>query len=205
MRLSAVVLALLFAQAPLPAQQPAERSGPVAEKANGAPERNVQRLAAEVTDTRVGTFDAGTLVIDRARADQRGAGCNAVSADSPMDDVPFVALALQATATANLEAVVNAAQTTLVDTVFFLYCDPFDPFDPLSNLIAADDDDGGGPNGQLSAFTASDGIVLQPGQTYWLVMTTFGGFADFGSYQIDVSGATIVTSVPVEIQSFRVD
>jgi hypothetical protein len=211
MRRIAVVVALLVVLVPLSAQErtdlPRSRDEKIASSGAGL-DRNVIRVTGSETDTHLGQFDTGTLVIDRARSDMPAApdlSCNGATADSPLDNVPFVALALEATAAANLEAVVNPDGTTLVDTVFYLYCDPFDPFDPLVNLIAVDDDDGGGPNGQFSAFTAGDGISLQPGMTYWLVMTTFGDTADLGTYQIDVSGATITTSVPVEIQSFGVE
>ena len=86
------------------------------------------------------------------------------------------------------------------DTTITLYCDPFDPGNTLTNVVAYDDDDG---VGTLSAFTAADGIALQPGNTYWLIMSTFSGGVT-GDFQIDCTSATVFV-IPVELQSFTIE
>jgi len=76
-----------------------------------------------------------------------------------------------------VEIIVDAAATTIGDTHMNLYCDPFDPMNPLEQVVFSDDDDG---DGLMSAFTLSDGLVLSGGD-YWLVLTTFspGAMGDF--------------------------
>ena len=75
-----------------------------------------------------------------------------------------------------------AAGTTIGDTTISLYCNPFDQTDATANLVAYDDDS----NGLLSAFIATDGITLTPGNVYWFVLATFGNGAT-GDYTIEFS------------------
>ena len=84
----------------------------------------------------------------------------------------------------NLEVEVVAANTTLSDTVMTLYCDPFDPADPMANAIAYDDDGAGYP---YSGFYASDGIYLDAGVTYYLVLSTFSA-GDMGDFELCFGG-----------------
>ncbi|CAF4055885.1 unnamed protein product, partial [Rotaria sordida] len=52
------------------------------------------------------------------------------------------------------------------DTYGSMYVTNFDPFNPLSNLLAYNDDDG--PNEQFSLT-----VTLQPESSYILVVTTY--------------------------------
>jgi hypothetical protein len=97
------------------------------------------------------------------------------------------------------EIIVDAAGTTIGDTHMELYCDPFDPNSPLENAVFSDDDDG---DGLMSAFTASDNLVLTPGNQYWLVLTTFSAGAT-GTYTINTSdNVAICGGVANETQSW---
>lgn len=53
--------------------------------------------------------------------------------------------------------------------------------------MAWDDDDGAGFG---SAFLPEDGIILEPGQYYQLVITGFGN-ADSGSFTLDLGGDAV--------------
>lgn len=111
----------------------------------------------------------------------------------------YLAIPIEVTATANLA--VGITSTTIDDTWFGLYCD-FDPANPHLGMIAYDDDGGSGLN---SEFFDVDGITLQSGQVYWLVVSTYsdtdlGG----GTFSLNLS-TTGGTFTPVEVQSFSVD
>ncbi|MBI1318347.1 MAG: hypothetical protein GC168_05265 [Candidatus Hydrogenedens sp.] len=93
--------------------------------------------------------------------------CN-LAATTRQFDVPFAAFTFVAPPTPKLLEV--AVSGSISDTVLALYCDPFDPGQPTSNLVAFDDDSGAG---QRSAFSASDGIRLKPNDTYHLVVSVF--------------------------------
>ncbi len=81
-----------------------------------------------------------------------------------------------------------------------VYCDPFDPLQPLNNVVAYDDDDG---VNALSVFVAADGVLLQPGQTYYLVFSP--SYPDeVGDFTIEFTSETVHV-VPVELQSFTVE
>ncbi len=73
------------------------------------------------------------------------------------------------------------------DSYLLLYCDPFDPQDPLSNLRFGDDDDGVGLN---AAFLPTDNVYLEPNTSYFLVVTSF--FDDTtGAYELNVDGGVL--------------
>lgn len=168
----------------------------------------VHRGSATATIT--GRLDASSPTFDRRVAGSPAmpaTACDGVADDSASNGVPYAAFQIDVggTAPVAVEAAVVAGGTTLPDSVLYLYCDPFDAQDPGANLIFSDDDDGAGPTGQLSAFTTADGVMLDPGQTYWLVISTFAAAgSEWGNFRIDVSGASL-TVVPVEIQSFTVE
>ena len=67
--------------------------------------------------------------------------------------------------------VAEMSTSTLGDGHFTLYCDPFDPVNSQDNITAIDDDDGPGWD---PAFYDTDGITLTPGNSYFLVVSTFG-------------------------------
>lgn len=124
--------------------------------------------------------------------------CNASMSDSGADGQYYEVIPIQVTAAENLECEIMLF--TGADTVMALYCDPFDPANPQTNVVAYDDDDGWTP---LSAFLASDNILLSPGNTYYLVVSTFNP-GDWGTFTVDFTSATVVV-VPVELQSFSVE
>ncbi len=105
-------------------------------------------------------------------------------------EVEFQALPFHVTAVETLEVETVYVEEGVYDTVLSLYCDSFDPAQPGTNLMAFDDDGGSEP---MSAFTASDGIVLYPGRTYWLVVALYSSASLYeGSYQIDLLSETAV-------------
>jgi hypothetical protein len=106
--------------------------------------------------------------------------CNATSTDSGFDGAFHEPIPIATTVAERLAVAVLSAGTTIGDTVLSLHCDPFDPLSPADNLIAYDDDGG---EGLLSAFTGDDAIALDPGTTYWLVLSTFAT-GDSGDYEI---------------------
>lgn len=190
-----------------------ERATIKARERAGADERNVTALTYRGSDsvTVDGTLDGSSPTFDRRIPDGAvGNACDAQSADSTSDGVPYAAFQLQVAGSSAdppvpFEALVQVAGTTLTDSVLYLYCDPFDDQNPDANLVFSDDDDGAGPNGALSAITLSDGVMLTGGASYWLVISTFGSAAsEWGDFSIALSGAS-VTVVPVEIQRFSVE
>jgi hypothetical protein len=112
--------------------------------------------------------------------------CSVVSADAAQNNMPYVAIPFRANTTGYFEAEIFAAGTTVADPVMSLYCNPFDPDNPAANLVAYDDNDGGN---NLPAFLNSDAIVLTPGSTYWLVVSTWlGNDADGGNFRLCMRG-----------------
>ena len=79
------------------------------------------------------------------------------------------------------------ALTTIGDTFFTIYCDPFDIAAPELNAVYTDDDDG---EGLLSAFTVDDGLTLTVGNTYFLVVSTYGA-GEVGDFSINTSANII--------------
>ncbi|HOX26092.1 MAG TPA: hypothetical protein PLL30_08985 [Candidatus Krumholzibacteria bacterium] len=108
--------------------------------------------------------------------------------DSGADGQYYDVYCVEATDQSPIEIVVNSNGTTIGDTTLFLYCDPFNPATPLANAVFYDDDDG---VSLLSAFMLSDNIVLPPGTSYWLVISTFSGGIT-GSYAIDTSANVVL-------------
>jgi hypothetical protein len=149
-------------------------------------------------DTYSGTLDGSSPTWNRIFTGDVNTSCAATSSDSSADGQYYEAIPIQVAAAEDLEAEVTSF--TGGDTVIAVYCDPFDPANPATNLVAYDDDGG---SGTLSAFFAADAVNLQPGNTYWFVFSTFGS-AVTGDFDIAFTSAT-VTVVPVELQSFSVD
>lgn len=110
-------------------------------------------------------------------------GCGAEALDSANDGMYYDLYCLQVDDNQPIELVLDANGTNIIDTVLALYCDPFNPEDPTAGLIAYDDDGG---VGTLSAFSAADGIVLQPGSEYWLVISSYGAGMT-GDYVVQAS------------------
>jgi hypothetical protein len=150
------------------------------------------------SDTYSSSLTAASPVWNRIFGSAVDPNCNATMSDSGVDGQYYESIPIQVSSTENLEA--EVVSFTGGDTVIALYCDPFDPLNPAANVIAYDDDDG---VGTLSAFTAADGATLQPGNTYYFVLSTFNSAVE-GDFTINFTSAT-VTVVPVELQSFSVE
>lgn len=151
------------------------------------------------SDTISGSLDASSPTWDRVYTfDPADPNCGLASTDSSSDGVYYAAYEIQVSAAENLEAEITSF--TGGDTVMALYCDPFDPTQPATNMVAYDDDGGVTP---LSAFFDADGIALTPGVSYWLVISTFSAGV-VGDFEVDLTSATVVV-VPVELQSFSVE
>jgi hypothetical protein len=95
----------------------------------------------------------------------------------------YDAICIEVTDQNPIEVEVTTDGTTIGDTTLHLFCDPFDASDSTLNAVFYDDDGGAG---LLSAFTLDDNIVLAPGATYWLVLSTFSQGA-MGTYRIVTS------------------
>jgi hypothetical protein len=139
---------------------------------------------------RTGILDAGSPTWDRPHeAAGTSPTCQLVAQDDPTaNGVSYVTFDIQVTETEDLTAeVVEAGTSHAFDPMLFLYCAPFDPLQPLANLVASNDDSF--TLDPLPAFTADDHITLQPGQTYTMVLTTFNP-ADFGQYELALTSPT---------------
>jgi len=111
------------------------------------------------------------------------AQCGAEAIDSENDGMYYDLYCLQVDDTNPIELVLDAGGTNIADTVLTLYCALFDPLNPELNVVAFDDDSG---EATLSALTAAHDIRLDPGQEYWLVISTYG--ADMtGNYLLQKS------------------
>jgi hypothetical protein len=155
--------------------------------------------AGEVrSDTYSGELTASSPVWDRVYLCDVSTTCAATCSDSGNDGEYYEVIPIGVTAVENLECAVTAS--TISDTTMYVYCDPFDPANPLTNVVAWDDDDGAG---NWSAFTAADGVTLQPGQTYYLVLSTFTPGV-VGTFTIDFTSATVHV-VPVDLQTLSVE
>ena len=138
----------------------------------------------DCSDYIVGTIDASSPTWNRIYGCNVDVNCAASCYDSSTDGQYYAVFPITTTVSENLEAEVVAANTTLSDTVMTLYCDPFDPADPMANAIAYDDDGAGYP---YSGFYASDGIYLTSGVTYYLVLSTFSA-GDMGDFEMCLGG-----------------
>lgn len=114
------------------------------------------------------------------------ATCSVLNADAAQNNMPYLAIPFKANTTGYFEAAILAAGTTVGDPVMSLYCHPFDPASPATNLVAYDDNEGGD---NLPAFLNRDLISLTPGNTYWLVVSTWlGNDADGGNFRLCMRG-----------------
>ncbi|MDT8410426.1 MAG: hypothetical protein RQ741_12555, partial [Wenzhouxiangellaceae bacterium] len=112
--------------------------------------------------------------------------CTATSSfSSAGTNVEFASIAINSPTGATLVASLDNPGTDIDDTVLSLYCDSFDPANADQNLVAYNDDAGG----LLSAFDGSEGIVLAPDTTYFLVVSLFSPAAiGGGNYELTVGG-----------------
>jgi hypothetical protein len=132
--------------------------------------------------------------------------CGMTSLVSGFGEMPYVLTRLEVTGSVDvdLELAVIGTGTDIEDTTLAVYCAPFTPGFPQHNLLAYDDDDG---DGALSAFSASDGVTLKPGEIYVVVLSPFNlQNPDDWNYQIDLFSPDVSTiTVPVELQRFSVE
>ncbi|MCA1778782.1 MAG: hypothetical protein LC637_05215 [Xanthomonadaceae bacterium] len=128
----------------------------------------------------------GGPVYDRIFTGDVQIDCTATSDFSGIGvGVEYASIAINSPTGATLVASLANPGTDISDTVLSLYCDPFDPANADQNLVAYNDDAGG----LLSGFDGSEGIVLAPDTTYFLVVSLFspagiGG----GNYELTVGG-----------------
>ncbi len=146
-----------------------------------------------------GTLDENSPTWDRGynNVDAPDLSCNFPLLDS-LDGQYYDVFCVTGTDDNPVEIIVDAAATTVGDTHMELYCDPFDPMNPLEQAVFSDDDDG---EGLMSAFTLEDGLVLSGGD-YWLVLTTFSS-GDMGDFVLNTSDNVIICGgVAVENQTW---
>ncbi len=151
-----------------------------------------------LADTYSGELTAASPLWDRVYLCNVSPACAATCSDSSQNGEYYQVIPIEVTAAENLECAVTAS--SMADTTMYVYCDPFNPATPLANVVAWDDDDG---TGNWSAFTAADGVALQPGQTYYLVLSTYTPGIT-GTFTIDFTSATVHV-VPVELQAFTAE
>ncbi len=130
-----------------------------------------------------GVFDENSPTYERPFGSGVDLNCALPLSDSSTVDNFFEMFCITATDANPIEITVDAAGTELDDTTITLYCDPFDFMNPLSNVVAYDDDDG---EGLYSAFVVGDNITLTPGVAYYLVLSNFGSGdpGDLGAFSI---------------------
>jgi hypothetical protein len=110
----------------------------------------------------------------------------------------YIAIPVEVTAAANLA--VNFTSTGIDDTWLGVYCD-FDPSNPHLNMMFYNDDAGS----LISEIFDADGVTLQPGSVYWVVVTTYSD-TDLGTGAFTLNLSTVGgTFTPVELQNFSVD
>jgi hypothetical protein len=144
---------------------------------------------AYAADTTSGTL-IGEPTYTRISTNNVDPNCNATSSFSA-SGVQYAVIPIHTTngAGENLVATVNAAGTGINDTVMSVYC-AFDPANSDQNLVAYDDDGGGG---LMSAFLAGDGVFLAPETTYYVVLSLYSsGDLGSGTYQVDFGGDVLV-------------
>ncbi|MCB1606909.1 MAG: hypothetical protein KDI71_08030 [Xanthomonadales bacterium] len=129
----------------------------------------------------MGNLD-GSATYDRRFLVTYDGSCAAASSDSSNNGTSFQTFDVRSPSGQNMDAEVVLG--TLNDSVLFVYCPPFNPADPATNIRAWDDDGGVGFG---SAIVAADGVVMEPNQVYTLVVTSFSQ-GDAGTYTLNLGG-----------------
>jgi len=130
-----------------------------------------------------GSLTVNSPTYDRAFGTEGSSDCDAPFIDSANDGVYLDFFCVKSTDSNPVELVVVSAGTNIIDTVLTIYCQDFDPSNPLGNGVAYDDDGG---EGTMSAITREDGVVLTPDRTHWAVLSTYGASMT-GSFLIQAS------------------
>ena len=138
-----------------------------------------------------GTLSGNSPTYDRPFGTEISLDCDAPLIDSANDNVYLEIFCLKSIDANPIQLVVDAAGTNITDTVLTIYCSNFDLSDPLGNAIVFDDDGG---EGTLSAITLKDGVVLDPGQVFWAVLSTYGA-AMTGNYLLQASENLVTCDV----------
>lgn len=122
--------------------------------------------------------------------------CDLPSFDSGNDGTAYEVIPFYSKTGGAFTAYVDPANTTMQDSVLYLYCHPFDPENPGENLIAYNDDFQGT---LLSGFGTNLELTLVPEYTYYLVLSTFNvvegqagdgegaSIPDLGAYSVCLS------------------
>lgn len=160
---------------------------------------------AWAVDSVSGVLDGSSPTWNRRAPDDgfRNLGCGLFTNDAQDNGMGYAVFEIQVSQPEDLAVSVVASGTTIPDTVLYLYCGPFDPLQPASNLIATADDIVPGED-LLSAFTPERDITLTPGQSYFLVLTGFTA-EDVGTFELEITSPTAVfvdepDSIAVDIQ-----
>jgi hypothetical protein len=85
---------------------------------------------------------------------------------------------------------------SLIDTIGYFYNSPFDPSNPMANLITDNDDDGAVP------FQFSIEVNLEAARTYILVVTTQSEFVT-GKFSVSAVGSTSVSLTSITASTSR--
>lgn len=157
--------------------------------------------------TFTGRLEPTSPTWNRASTLATSLNCNAIAEDAVENGQYFQAIPVSSESGGRLIFEIQSASGSITDTTLSLYCDPFNPEDPMQNLIAYDDD--AGP-GSLSAFTYSDNLSLVPGDLYWLVVSTFssGAIGTFeaclsNGYRIDACSQAITGNLDEASSTFQ--
>ncbi|MCP4291212.1 MAG: hypothetical protein GY780_05195 [bacterium] len=130
-----------------------------------------------------GTLDENSPTYDRVFTGMLSLDCFSNVEDSSNDGTYFEIICFEVSDSEPIEMIANPALTTIGDTFFTIYCNPFDLGSPELNVVYTDDDDG---EGLLSAFTVNDGLTLTVGNIYFLVVSTYGA-GEVGDFSINTS------------------
>ena len=141
------------------------------------PELDGKATFAGILDTTCPTWDRG-YGFDTFDGD-----CAFELTDSSYDGQYYAVFCIKAMDENPIEIVVDDTLTNLSDTTLYIFCDPFDPDYPMTNVDFFDDDDG---EGWYSAILATDNVVLAPDTAYYLVLSTFSP-DDTGDFVINTS------------------
>lgn len=140
----------------------------VVDTQNATPTLNTKGLLS-------GSLTEDSPTYDRIFGGSVSLDCASEVMDSSQNSMFFALFCIEVSNADPIELIVDPSATNLHDTVMTLYCDPFDSTLPEANVVSFDDDGG---DGLLSAFTVNDNITLTVGNTYWVVLSTFGAGDD---------------------------
>lgn len=176
MLIGAALTALMFARPPGALPLPAD--GPRSSQEPGARGSSVQGELTEFSLRWDRRKDSGSIASDM---------CDAFSLDSFNDQTPYQIFVMTTeTPDRPLDVRVRSLEATALefDPFVSVYCGPFDPAAPEVGLIALDDDAGGYPDALISD---AQGLVIQPGQTYYIVVSSYSSYegADLGRFVVE--------------------